>query len=453
MDKKGRMRLFISLWLVCLFVILAGCGKSHDNAEISPEALSRFEAEVDALVAEIVATQYGTDAEFAPVAVVPGAIKNGVPYTHLEEVVADALKNKLQRTNDLYVLTSQNWFEYREGRPLSFVKNSGHGRDLLRQMNIYEVRISPEPLFATLDIEIVVSDADGHILQGKRAKKTIEFTPDSPAARLNGQAVNRNPFPEGIEERPFTSIDRFAFSLVADLIDTYESGVLSSGRQASEDDVQVVLSVSPTTLVSRRHKDSIVKAVQHAIIRAKGVTCVLSPQDSRRNKEEVARGTVQLVIDLDRPGQTGVIAVAMRGVWRVSPLETASGGIVDEDLAGTYLSGFTAKGYLKLAQDAGTDRAVDGGAGAMMVCFKGADDVLIGDSYRALRHVPGLKQLERVDCAEDGCGCWSMTYEKSANVLAGWLRRHLTHYTEEGDYSVRFKGSDSINVLYNGAGR
>lgn len=458
MNRIGKRHLFVGLG-VTIFFLLAGCATKQDSqglSGINPKDVVRFEAQIDALVDEIVATQYGTLGEFAPVAVIPGAIKYGVPYTHLEEVIADTLKNKLQHSNELYVFTSQNWFEYREGRPLSFSKSAPREGDLLRQMKIFEVRLNLEPLFAKADVEIVVSNADGHILQGQRAQQNIDFGPASPAARLNAEPVNRTPFPEGIEERPYTSIDRFAFSLVADLIDTYKAGVLSSGRHASKEDVQVVLSVTPTTLVPRRTKDSIAKALQHAIIRAKGVTCVLSPRDQGVDESKVQQGTVLLVIDLDRVAKSDVITVAMRGVWQVSPLETASGRIVHEDLAGTYLSGFTAKAYLQLkgqvtTADGRQVGTVDGQD--VTVCFYGADARLLGTSYKALRHIPGAKKLARSECLDDHCGCWTMSYEKSTAVLSGWLDRYLPHYTDENGYTVRFQGPESIDVLYNGAGR
>lgn len=345
--NSGEGRLRIVFILIFLFG-LVGCSSKHDTNSIAIQHLQsgdvqRFEQQVDVLVKNIVATQYGTRAEFAPVAVIPGAIKHGAPYTHLEEVIADALKQKLQATNELYVFTSQNWFEYREGRPLSFWRNPSREREFLKQVKIFEVRINPEPLFAKVDVEIVVSDATGHILKGQRASQTFDFIPSSPAAQLHGQPANRTPFPEGTEERPFTSIDRFAFSLVGDLIDTYQVGVLTAGRHASNQDVQVVVSVTPTKLIPKRTINSIVKSIQHAIVRAKGVTCVLSPQDSRVAEKDVQQGTVLLVVDLDRIPRTDVINVALRGVWKVSPLETASGSIVDENLAGTYLAGFTAK--------------------------------------------------------------------------------------------------------------
>ena len=331
---------------------------------------------------------------------------------------------------------------------MSFWKNSVRERAFLQQLKIFEIRINPEPLFAKVDIEIIVSDARGHILQGQRASKTLDFSPTSPAARLNGQKVNRTPFPEGIEERPFTSIDRFAYSLVADLIDTYQAGVLSSGRQASAEDVQVVLSVTPTRLVPKRTINSLVKALQHAIVRAKGVTCVLNPYDSPLQETDVQHGTVLLVVDLDRPSRSDVIAVAMRGVWQVSPLETASGSVVDTDLAGTYLAGFTAKAYLQLKSAGGGSSDLASAGQEMTVCFYGADDVLIDGGYKALRHVPNLKQLAWSACDAESCGCYTMIYSKSVNVLAGWLGRHLANYTDEPEFTIRLQDRESIDVVY-----
>ena len=449
------------LWLYIFFINiclvgLSGCSSHQDTAKrgslnMATVEVQHFEEQVDALVKSVVAKQYGTKGEFAPVAVVPGAIKHGVPYTHLEEVVGNALRKKLQATNELYEFTSQNWFEYREGRPLSFWRNPAREREFLKQLKIFEVRINPEPLFAKVEVEIVVSNAMGHTLQGQRGSQTFDFFPSAPAARLHASPAHRTPFPEGTEERPFTSIDRFAFSLVGDLIDTYQVGVLTSGRHASDEDVQVVVSVTPTTLVPKRTVNSIVKSLQQAIVRAKGVTCVLNPNDRRVDEDRVQHGTVLLVVDFDRIPRTDKINVAMRGVWRVSPLETASGSIVDENLAGTYLAGFTAKGYLLLQSRSMIEDSVGEHKRLgqdMTVCFYGADDALLEQSYKALRHIPNVKQLEWTACADDHCGCWDMTYLKSVDVFSGWLRRHLPHYTDENEFTVRSQSRESIDVHY-----
>lgn len=450
------------LSLVFCILLLVGCGSKdpivmNEAPRVDPVEVEHFEQQIDELVSRVVVTQYGTKGEFAPVTVIPGAIKYGSAYTHLEEVIADSLKKKLQTSNEIYEFTSQNWFEYREGRSLSFWKNPSRDRVFLRQLKVFEVRINPEPVFARADVEIVVFDAEGHQLQGQRAGITLDFSPSSPAAQLNEQQINRTPFPEGIEERPFSSIDRFAFSLVGNLTDTYQAGVLGAGRQVSGNDVQVVLSVSPTTLVPKRTIDSIVKALQHAIIQAKGMTCVLSPADGSLHEKDVAQGTVLLVVDFDRPFRSEMISVAMRGVWRVSPLETASGSIVDADLTGTYLSGFTAKAYLQLQGHLGeksdfrgqrVPRADTVSRSNITVCFYGADEVLKGASYKALRHIPSVEQIRWQECREDFCGCWSMTSADSVSGVEGWLRRYLPQYTDETGYTVRTLNRESIEVLF-----
>jgi hypothetical protein len=82
------------LVVVLIFLLgLNGCGSKQNSGVVGSrnmkvEDVQRFEQQIDELVEKVVATQYGTKGEFAPVAVIPGAIKQGIPYTHLEEVVA-----------------------------------------------------------------------------------------------------------------------------------------------------------------------------------------------------------------------------------------------------------------------------------------------------------------------------------------------------------------------------
>jgi hypothetical protein len=295
----------------------------------------------------------------SPVAVMSGSSRQGLASNRFEELVVEKLTSRLRLQHDMYSLTRQNWFELREGRPLSFDGQSPARRELLRHLRVYEVKTSADAVLEQIRVQVVAYDAQGQVIPGVVAEKGFDEDQDGPWQKLYAAGVQSNAFPEGLEERPYTSVDRFAYSLAAELTNAYRSGIQADGFSVSESEVNVVLyakNPTPQTV-------SIQNALQQAIVGQRGFTSAVSQEDLgavfgqldayRRNNQvfdlepiRFAPGTVLLMIEAAPHRDGDKIGVALRSLWRVSPLESDSGELIPTSVAGTYLSGFAAKAYL-----------------------------------------------------------------------------------------------------------
>lgn len=354
----------LSLWLLALATLcLGGCA---GLAPVKP--VDRFEADVDALIERLPAGP--RPAVLAPAAIVCGSLREGRPPSRLEEVVGERLRLRLGQQRELYRLTRQNWLELREGRPLTFTGESLDRRRLLRNLVIYEVRASHEPILHQLTLRIAAGDADGRPLPGQMAQTRLIVEEGHPARPLLAAPAVHNPLPEGLEERPYGSLDRLAFSLAAELADAYRAGIRAEGQAVADSDVSVFLCGTRDDPRSR----ALQSALQQAIVRQRGFSCAAGREDlapvfrqldayqaERRrfalDEERFVPGSVLLLLEATDHADADKVGVALRALWRVAPLESADGALIPTSVAGTYLSGFAAKAYLERAALGDQDRA------------------------------------------------------------------------------------------------
>ena len=89
----------------------------------------------------------------------------------------------LRKRNDFHKLSRQNWFEFREGRSLTFTDQPPTQQRLLRNLIVYEVGVSPDRVLKQIKVHIVGTDADGHALPGVVSETTFDTGPDSPCTQ------------------------------------------------------------------------------------------------------------------------------------------------------------------------------------------------------------------------------------------------------------------------------
>ena len=119
--KLSKMQTFRKggpFWLVTAIlamVFMAGCvGPQQRKDPNDPRVI--FDSQIDAMLSELLESEKFSTADMAPAAVMPGSLKAGKRFTRLEEIVMDELSMKLRQNHDIYRLSRQNWFEFREGR-------------------------------------------------------------------------------------------------------------------------------------------------------------------------------------------------------------------------------------------------------------------------------------------------------------------------------------------------
>lgn len=467
-----------------LLIVVGGCaGVSKKPESVTAfEGGNHFENRLYRLVEDLVDAEAHTPGEIAPVAVMPGSLKSGTPFSRLEEMVMERLAMRLRKDHNLTPLSRQNWFEFREGRPLSFSEQGTAQQRLLRNLVVYEVGISPDDILKQVKVHITASDSEGHAIHGVVAQTTLDFGKGSVARAFYSAKPHSNPFPEGSEERPYASLDRLTFSLASELADAYRNGAMAGKQIAADEEVKVLLySKPPSAGVGNGQIRAIQDALQQAVIRNAGFTCVLSQEDfgsafdqidSYSNNARVfemeeslfAAGTVLLMAEAFGHPDGNKIGVALRAIWRTGPLETSSGDLIHTNMAGTYLSGFAAKAYmygnsLRAQYEAKAPRRtvqeviystkkepdtqsqtpirkkkrIDHSPIPLLdkdldVCFYEFTEVLERRIYPTLRNAPGVTGFRRADKLCDrnkGCVCYTLRYEGSSEELTAWLRHHL----------------------------
>jgi hypothetical protein len=492
--KEDIMKNPIFSMIACLFpalVLLTGCaGVPVRSLDPNP-----FEEEVSALISRALSAQAHTPHELGPAAVMPGALKSGKRFSRLEELVMERLIFQLRRQNDLYSLSRQNWFEFREGRPLSFMSEPLDRQRLLQNLIVYEVAVSQDRALNHITIRLSAADAQGRTVPGVTAEVVFDASPQGVAARLYDERPAASPFPEGLEERPYESLDRLAFSLASELADAYRNGMWAGQEPAAHEEVRVVLCPSrPSGAVAQGLTEAVQNALQQSIVATRGFTCALSRTDFgpvlqqidfyRRNASvfmmeasPFTTGTVLLMADISPSRHNHAVGVALRAVWRTGPLESAAGNLIPTDMAGTYLSGFTAQAYLS-RNFANQDRAGTGHIdrpgqdsisldhhaapltrtvppGHLGLCFYEFTEVFEKRIYSVLAGAPGVTQIRRADDLCDSgqrCLCYELQHEGTEAEISAWLHAHL-RTSEVLAFRLAPKGGGRLNVYFDGGFR
>jgi hypothetical protein len=494
--KKTRFKGSIAAVLVAaafLWMALAGCaGQSIRN---EPSHIG-FQESIDRLIAEVLDSLRYTSYEIAPVAVMPGSLRSGSQLSRLEEMIIDQLKFRLRENHEVHSLSRKNWFEYREGRPLAFQNTFFETDPVLNGMVILEVQVTADEITEKGQVNIIASAADSRPISGITGKTDFEFYFGSMARDLYFAKPKTNPYPEGLEERPYKSLDRLCFSLSSELAGTYRKGVQADRQVSSDQDVRVLL-FSKSSGVYRAGLIQIIQnQLQQAIVGIGGFSCVLSKEDFgpaltqiefyKQNRhffelEEsiFSAGTVLLMAEISPHHRNNIVGVALRAAWRISPLESRTGELIPTNVSGTYLSGFTAKAYLDasvisvpVAKPAHWTshspryrntpvlkpipsyqaRRESPTIGNLDVCFFEFTNVMEKRIYILLTEAPGVSRVKRQfkPCnIGSTCICYTLNYAGSQENLEFWLKRHLRTSHVLAFRTVP-RGDNRLDVIFNG---
>ena len=490
------MRTLRNLILAALLALLAACaGAPVNNAPTRAEQM--LDQRIETLLNDLLSDQHLTSGETAPAAVVPGSALEGEYFSRLEELVCERLTTRLRETHDIFSLSRQNWFELRAGRPLTFQDQPPDRRQMLHSAIIYKVEITADTVLDRISATISAVSADGRSLPGVIASGPLGFGRESLARQLYYAAANRNPYPEGLEERPYVSLDRLAYSLTTELAEAYRNGLEIGGQQVADREVKVLLYTNAKGLATGLSEE-VQASLQQALIGQKGFTCVVSRQDFGPALRQIdfyrwhsgafktidlpkfEPGTVLLMADISRPRTGGIFSVALRAIWRTDPLEDKHGNLVEESGSGTYVSGFTAKAYFsdrdlfyrygrrepgrrppRRVKTAGRQPAPaphqarpawSGPSNEINLCFYNFTEILRQRIYPVLNRAPGVTWLRRADelCAKNSdCLCYEIWYHGSREDLEAWLRRYLKT-SKSVDFYITSNGPGRLEVHFNG---
>ena len=484
------MKILRTFILVGLLGLLAACAGAPVN-QAPTTAEQMLDQRIETLLDDLLSDQHLTAGETAPATVVPGSALNGEYFSRLEELVCERLATRLRETHTIFSLSRQNWFELRAGRPLTFQDQPPDRRQLLQAAVIYKVEITADTVLDRINATISAGSTNGRSLPGVIASGPLGFGKESLARRLYYAAANRNPYPEGLEERPYVSLDRLAYSLTSELAEAYRNGLKVGGQKVADHEIKVLLYTTSKGLATGLTEE-VQASLQQALIGQKGFTCVVSRQDFGPALNQIdfykwhaktfkaidlptfEPGTVLLMAEISRPRSGSLFSVALRAIWRTDPLEDRQGNLVEETAGGTYVSGFTAKAYFRdqelfyrygrnhpparttpVRPASRVHRARQpwsGPSNEINLCFYDFTEVLRQRIYPVLNRAPGVTWLRRADelCSKGSdCLCYEIWYHGSREDLETWLRRYLKT-NKSVDFYITSNGPGRLEVHFNG---
>lgn len=355
---RNMTRKFLFLILSAIILLGFGCRKST----VQPQLKTEFDRNIDELVGRTVESCRAKMAEIAPAAVVSHNALSGKSYTRLDELISQRLTGKLSSDREVIELSRENWFEFKESRPLSFKGHSSAHYDLMENIVVFVIDVEPQPVFDRIRVSITAKDSKLRPIPGVKGQAMLEYFKESPAAILFNTAANSNPLPAGLEENPYTSMEQLSYSLASELSYAVERGVKAGVYKASDEEIQVVLCSRNFSGGNPMFKHALIKELQQALVSMDGVTSAVSRDDFapvfsqidfyKRNhpifesdNEKLKPGSVLLMAETKNTGNKN--QVALRAVWRVTPLKDKDGVFIPDNSSGTYVSGFTSRAWFK----------------------------------------------------------------------------------------------------------
>jgi hypothetical protein len=346
--------------LLALLILFAGCQKSV----VPVSDKNRFDSKVNALVAQTVDSCRNMPADIAPAAVISKNAMVGNPYSRLDEVIVQRLYQQLSRDRQMVALSRENWFEFSESRPLSMKGHDLGVRDLVDNLVVFIVAVEPDEVFERITVTVTAKDAGARTLPGVGATTVFDYFKDSPAVLLAKTPAQSSAVPVGLRQNPYDSLEKLCYSMASELSAALQQGVKAGQHPAPDSEFTVVLCSRNFKTPDPAFKNALIQALQQALVSMDGMTSAVSVEDfggvfSQMDFYNQNPGRFETDFEKFKPGSVLLMAqtrdypaektrqVALRAVWRVTPLVDDTGTMIMDNTAGSYVSGFTSKAWFK----------------------------------------------------------------------------------------------------------
>jgi len=356
------MKKIINTICVAVVLFLAMMVSGCTQHVINPQVKSNFDNKIDVLVQETAASCRGKVSNKAPVAIVSKSVLDGKAYTRLDELIIQRLGKKLSSDREIVDLSRENWFEFRESKPLSLKGHSYAHSNLLQGSIVFIVEVEPDTVFEHIKVSISAKGADSRKIPGINTETILQYGEGSPGTLLLSESANSNPLPSGLKENPYESMEQMSYSLASELSASLKRGLSTGKYKASNDEIQVVLCSSSFKSTDPMFKTALIQELQQALVSMDGMTCAVSQEDFgavfnqidfyKKNSpvfevenEKFKQGTVLLMAETKSQQYSGLKHVALRAVWHVTPLKDKDGVFIPMNTSGTYISGFTSRAW------------------------------------------------------------------------------------------------------------
>lgn len=350
------MKKFAVGFLMSALLTTMACRK----APSLPKDSFAFENKLATLIDRTMGNAQKASFDIAPVAVISQNAIQGSLYTRLDELICKRLEDRLSDTRQVISFSRENWFEFRESKPLS---SKGHPPALHGLMNhiiIFIVKVDQETLFDRIKVTITAKDSKMLPIHAIKERMYFKHADKRPATLLLSAGPMVSPYPKGLEKNPYVSLEEMAYNLASELGYALKKGIKLHDILASNKEIQIVLCSNPSNRFQSGFHKALTREMQQALVSMEGINAAVSQEDFNfifsqidfysknqnlfeADTEKLIPGSVLLMAETKNYKQQH--QVSLRAIWRVTPLSDQQGDFIPENSSGMYLSGFTASAW------------------------------------------------------------------------------------------------------------
>jgi len=199
----------------------------------------------------------------------------------LATTAVGSLKEEIRPEDFVFI---DQFMDFTKHRPLTFYTQPIDEQKMLHNLVVYEVLVTADQYIDIIKVQVVATDAEGNTISGVIADTSFKLSAEEKmSSRLFAAEPQANPYPEGLEERPYASLDRMSFNIAAELVDAYKAGISAGNQTAAPEEVKVVLLTKQASKLESSQIRAIQSSLQQAIVSNRGFTCAIS-QDFHRGE-------------------------------------------------------------------------------------------------------------------------------------------------------------------------